>query len=428
MLHLAELNLCIDAQLQENPLLEIDEERLKHQDQPKDELQKILDYAMHSHHSQIQDASFDDEQVDERPLRMVSTLEDELLQQLHIELSDPLEIAIGEYIIGSLNEDGYLTTSCEDINRALGVHDLLRVEYILKIIQNFEPLGIASRTLEECLLAQVHARCNGNRRLIENIIENHLEDLGRKKFKEIAKKLGVMPEAVKDASKAISLFEPKPARNYSPIAANLYIKPDIFITKDEQDQYHIKVNREGNLPLRINTRYQKMLEDKNLSKEEKAFIREKLQNALLFIKSINQRGRTIKQITEYILDKQKDFFEHGHMALVPMTLKDIAEKIERNESTISRAISNKYIDTPRGIYPMKFFFSQGCADNGTGAVASRSIKEEIKELIEAEDKKSPLSDQRIQDHFKRKDMNIARRTISKYRQTLRILPSHLRKN
>jgi len=153
-----------------------------------------------------------------------------------------------------------------------------------------------------------------------------------------------------------------------------------------------------------------------------------LKGALYFIKSVGQRGQTIVKITEYILEKQGDFFEHGHMSLVPLTLKDVAQTIDRNESTISRAVTNKYMDTPSGLFPLKFFFSQGVSANGSGAIASRSIKEEIKELIESENTTSPLSDQTIQDYFKRKDVNIARRTISKYRHTLRILPSHLRKS
>jgi RNA polymerase sigma-54 factor len=263
---------------------------------------------------------------------------------------------------------------------------------------------------------------------VATIIEGHLEDLGRRKFDDIARKSGSTVDAVKEAARLISLLEPKPARNYRPIKANIYIKPDVFITKDENDQYQVRINQDGNPPLRINAHYQQLLQNKNLSDGERSFIREKLNNALFFIKSIGQRGQTIVRITEYILNKQKDFFEHGHTSLVPMTLKDVAQTIGRNESTISRAVANKYVETPSGLLPLKFFFSQGIAENGSGMVASRSIKEEMKEMIESENKTSPLSDQTIQDHFKRRNVNIARRTISKYRHTLRILPSHLRKN
>jgi len=429
LLPLAELNASIDQELQNNPLLEIDEEKLKIQrEQQKTELLKILEFSGQMRNIPQREHFSDDEALEERPIKMEVSLESELLQQLRIELSDPLEIKLGEFIIGSLDEDGYLRTTCEEIAMATGIDDIVRVEYTLEIIQNFEPVGIASRNLKECLLSQIHFRCNGNSDLVTPMIENHLEELGRKKFREISKKLGVPIDDVKEAARIISLFEPKPARNYRPIKTNIYIKPDVFIVKDENDQYHIRINQDGNPPLRINAYYQKLLQRKNLRNEEISFIREKLKGALYFIKSVEQRGNTIVRITEYILEKQKGFFEHGHMSLVPMTLKDVAQTIDRNESTISRSVTNKFVDTPSGLLPLKFFFSQGIAENGSGVIASRSIKEEIKELIESEDKTSPLSDQTIQDHFKQKDVKIARRTISKYRHTLRILPSHLRKS
>lgn len=370
----------------------------------------------------------DDEEPAERPLGVQISLEDELLQQLRIELSDPLDILIGEMIIGSLNEDGYLNVTCEEITQLLGIEDVLRVEYILTIVQNFEPIGIASRDLKECLLSQTNIRCNGSAELVQRIVENHLQELGRKKFQEIAKKCKVPLEEVRKAARLIALFEPKPARNYRPIRTSLYIKPDIFVKKDEEDRYHVEVNKEGIPPLRINNQYRRMLKENNLGVKEKEFIQEKLKNALLFMKSIEQRGHTITRVCQYILEKQKGFFEDGHRHLVPMTLKDVAQSIDRNESTISRTISNKYMDSPQGTFPLKFFFSQGIPGNGNSKVASRSIKEEIKELVDSEDKSSPLSDQEILEHFKKRGTTIARRTINKYRQTLRILPSHLRKN
>jgi len=429
LLPLVELNTSIDQELQDNPLLEIDEEKLKiQQEQQRNELLKILEFSSQMHNLPSREHFSDDEALEERPIKMEVPLEDDLLQQLRIELSDPLELRLGEFIIGSLDEDGYLRVTCEEIAKAAGIDNILRIEYILKIIQNFEPIGIASRNLKECLLSQVHLRCNGNSKLITTIIKNHLEELGRKKFQKIARKSETSVSAVKEAARLISLLEPKPARNYRPIKANIYIRPDVFITKNENNQYQIQINQDGNLPLRINVHYQRLLQRKNLSNEERSFIREKLKNALYFIKSVGQRGQTIVRITEYILEKQKDFFEHGHMSLVPMTLKDVAQTINRNESTISRAVTNKYVDTPSGLFPLKFFFSQGISGNGSGMIASRSIKEEVRGLIESEDKSSPLSDQALQDYFKRKDVNIARRTISKYRQNLRILPSHLRKS
>ncbi|OGX34565.1 MAG: RNA polymerase sigma-54 factor [Omnitrophica WOR_2 bacterium RIFCSPHIGHO2_02_FULL_52_10] len=429
LLPLVELNMSIDQELQNNPLLEIDEEKLKSsQEHQKDELAALLAYSRHGRHFSPREHSADDEILEDKPIKMEVTLEEQLLQQLRMELSDPLEIKIGEFIIGSLDEDGYLKVTCEEIAQAAGTDDLVRVEYILKIIQNLEPAGIASRSLKECLLSQVKARCNGNSGLIRKIIEGHLDALGRKKYQDIARNSGASLDAVKEAAKAIAAFEPKPARNYRPIKASLYIKPDMFITKDDEGDFHILINNDGVPPLRVNAHYQKMLLKENLNREEKNFIREKLKNALYFMKSIEQRGRTIERITQYILEKQREFFEKGHMFLAPMSLKDIAQSIERNESTISRAIANKYVDTPQGLYPLKFFFSQGVSETENGAVASRSIKEEIKELVDAENKSEPLSDQTIQEYFKHKDICISRRTVSKYRQNLRILPSYLRKN
>lgn len=429
LLPLTELNLCIDQELQNNPLLEIDEEKLKSvQMLSSEELLRMFDSSRQARNLPFSQNSIDDEILEEKPIRMETSLEDDLLQQLRIELSDPLDIRIGEMIIGSLNEDGYLNTTCEEIAHLLGIEDILRVEYILTVIQNFEPAGIASRNLKECLLSQVKQGCNGSSELIQEIIENHLKELGCKKFHEIARKLGAPLEEVKNAARLIALFEPKPARNYRPIKTCLYIKPDIFVKKDENDTYRIEINEDGIPPLRVSGYYQKMLRANNLGEKEKEFIREKIKNAIFFIKSIEQRGQTITRICEYILEKQKNFFEHGHAYLVPMTLKDIARSIDRNESTVSRAISNKYMDTPQGTFPLKFFFSQGVPGSDNGKVASRSIKEEIKELVESEDKSTPLSDQEILEHFKGKGTTIARRTISKYRKTLKILPSNLRKN
>jgi RNA polymerase sigma-54 factor len=429
LLPLTELNMATNQELQNNPLLEIDEEKLKlSQEQQKDELARMQGYSQHHRNFASREHFTDDEILEDKPIKMEVTLEEQLLQQLRMELSDPLEIKIGEFIIGSLDEDGYLKATCEEITQATGTDDLVRVEYILKIVQNFEPVGIASRSLKECLLSQVKTRCNGNSNLIRKIIEKHLDELGRKKYQNIARRSGVSLEAVKVAAQAIARFEPKPARNYRPIKVNLYVKPDIFITKDDEDNYHIRLNNDGIPPLRVNTHYQRMLLKKHLTHEEKNFIREKLKCALDFMKSIEQRGRTIEKITQYILDRQKEFFEKGHMYLAPMNLKDIAQAIDRNESTISRAITNKYVDTPQGLFPLKFFFSRGIPETGNGMVASRSIKEEIKELIGEENKSKPLSDQTLQEYFQRKDIHISRRTVSKYRQNLRILPSHLRKS
>lgn len=425
LLPLMDLRKTIDQEIQSNPLLEINEDNqlLKTTEQLSKNLDKLLqngDYLYYGYY-------FEDDAMEEKPIKREVSLEENLLRQLQIELSDPLKLKIGEMIIGNLNEDGYLKSSLEEIAASLGIEDIALVDEVLKIIQKFEPIGIASRTLSECLLNQVESSLNGNRELITKIITEHIKLLGSKKHNEIAKILKVDVEDVKSAAKIIATLEPRPARNYRPISVNIYIKPDIYITKDQDDNYHVSANNDGIPSLRISSFYKNMLNNKNLNESELTFIKERIKSALNFINSIEQRGRTLTNIAKYILDKQKEFFENGHLSLTPMTLKDVAVALKRNESTISRAINNKYIDTPSGLFPVKFFFSQAIHENGNGSVASRSIKEEIKEIVEKEDKSSPLSDQDIQNILKQKEISIARRTISKYRKILHILPSHLRK-
>ncbi len=426
LLPLIDLNQLIEQELQNNPLLEIDEESQESQAKKLDEELRLRirrDEQLQTRHYE----SNDDETMEERPITREATLEDKLLDQLRFTLSDPLKLKIGEFIIGNIDEDGYLHASIEEIAKQLEVEDLALIEEVLKIIQEFEPKGVASRTLNECLLIQAKYKANGYTELVTRIVNEHLNDLGQKRYLEIARKLGVSVERVKEAACIICSLDPKPARNYRPIASNIYIKPDIIIRKDIDDNYQILMNNDGIPALQINPFYRKMLHKSNLSNVEKAYIHEKLKNALQFMKSLEQRGQTILEITKLILKKQTAFLEQGAAALVPMTLKDVAEEIDRNESTVSRAISNKYLDTPQGLLPMKFFFSQGLSDNKEGNISNRSVKEEIKFLVQDENKRSPLSDQDIQNHFTRKGMTIARRTISKYRQKLQILPSHLRK-
>ncbi len=430
MLPLTELHLSIEQELQSNPLLEVSEDGHgdKHEAETTEQtsvdaegistLQADPFYAQHF---------MEDEIIEERPIKTDVSLEDHLRQQMRIELTDPIDIEIGNHVIGNLNDDGYLTASCEDIARILGIQDVKRVETVLKIIQGFEPAGIASRTLSECLLNQIKNADYRNNALLEQVVGEHLDDLGNKRFQEIAKKTGVSLGEIKEIFRLIGTLEPKPARNHRPVHSSIYIKPDIFINKNDANGYNVTLNHEGIPLLRISPYYRSLLQRDNLSQEDKVFIQERLKKAISFVKSIEQRGHTLRQIAEYIMEKQKNFWEHGSSFLVPMTLREIAQSISRNESTVSRAVHNKFMDTPQGVLPMKFFFAQGIPEDNGGSISSRSVKEEMMELIDSEDKATPLSDQEIQRYFERKRMRIARRTISKYREALKILPSHLRR-
>lgn len=426
LLPILELNTTITQELEENPLLEIKgEETEEWPSSLEKDFIRISD-TFNQNFSYGQNFT-DDDILEEIPIEKKISLEDKLLRQLKTELSGPLEIKIGEFVIGNLDENGYLKVTCEEISLMSGVDDMDLIEKVIKIIQFFDPVGVGSRDIKECLLTQIEFKHNSNNSLARKIINDHLKELGNKKFNKIAKKLNVHVAEVKNALKIIASLEPKPARNYRPIMPNIYIKPDITIKKDAENSYQIDINYKGLPRLQINPLYKRMLHKNNLNDDEKNFIREKIKNAINFIKSIEQRGQTIQKIAEYILEKQKKFFENGHLELIPMTLKDVATALNRNESTISRAITNKYVDTPKGTLPIKFFFSQKVSENGIYPVSSRSVKEELKALINAEPPSSPLSDQDIQKYFQKKGTHLARRTINKYRQAMHILPSYLRK-
>lgn len=427
-----ELEAAIEQELESNPLLEIDTKKTEEENTSLDKMIdleiKHLQENKNTPSSSVSNFNDPNDDTDEKLITRSTPLEDYLLQQLRIEFSDPQEILIGELIIGNLDSDGYFQSSCEEIAGILRIEDINIVQEVLHTIQNFEPIGIASRDLKECLSIQAHYKFNGDSDLIKEVIQNHLESLGLKNYQKIARKLKITSEKVEEIVKCITSLEPKPARKYRPIEENIYIKPDVTITEDEENNFNIHVTRDNIPHLRINSFYQNMLKQPNRTPEETEFIRENIKNAILFIKSIEQRTSTIKSISNYILENQKEFFMEGPTAIKPMLLKDAAIALNRNESTISRAISNKYIDTSQGLYPMKFFFSNGFSKNDNNeSVSSRSLKEELKILIDNEDKSRPLSDQDIKRHFEQKQTPVARRTITKYRKALRILPSYLRK-
>ncbi|MBF0522921.1 MAG: RNA polymerase factor sigma-54 [Candidatus Omnitrophica bacterium] len=431
LLPVMDLNVAIDQEIETNPLLEINEDETENlKTQAEDVFNKIKAIESLPNNIPSNYNNDDEENTYERPIVKYIELEENLLKELKYELDDPLEIKIGELIIGNLDSDGYLKVTLEDIAESVGTDNINLVEKVLTTIQTFGPEGIAARDLKECLALQAKNKCPDDLKTITaQIISEYLPELASKKYLQIARKLKENIEKVKQAAKIISSLDPKPARNLRPIKGDIYIKPDITISKDDDSEiYKAHVNREGIPSLRINKTYQEMLNNSALKPEEKEFIQDNIKKALNFIQSIDQRGKTIHKIAEYILEKQKDFFQDGISSLIPMTLEDIAQALDRNKSTISRAISNKYIDTPHGMFPIKALFSQGINEQANGSVASKSIKEEIWGLVEEEEPSAPLSDSDIQEHFSKKGLQIARRTISKYRQSLRILPSNLRKN
>ncbi len=428
VLPITELSLAIDQELQNNPLLEIDEETEKEKLSLDHKTTKTESIDQEVADTPYQNSNLLEEELpEERPLMQNLPLEDSLFEQLRWEISDPLKLKIGELIIGNLDEHGYLKVSAEELAQMAGVGNLDLIEEILAIVRGLDPVGIGARNLEECLITQLRAKLNGQSNLACQIVLHHLEDLAEKRYFKIARQLKTTPEEIQELGHIIGNLEPRPARNYRPIGNHIYIKPDVTIRKTEDNHFDIYINRDGVPAIQVSPTYKNMLRQNGLNEEERQYIKEKLKNALNFIKSIEQRGHTLYAIARYISEKQNEFLEGNLSSIAPMRLKDVASVLGRNESTICRAINNKYVETPQGIFPLKFFFSQALMENSEKQVSARGLQEEIKELIDNEDTSKPLSDQEIQEHFERKGMKIARRTISKYRQILKIESSHLRR-
>jgi len=426
-----ELTAAIEQELQSNPLLEADPEKNESDNSQDntgpqiepDRMNAVINLSPNAPGS----VSEEDHESDLPSAESIVSLEDYLLQQLYWETTDPLRIKTGEFIIGNLDKDGFLHLTCEEVSNTLGISDISTIREVLNSIQNFDPVGSATKDFKECLVVQLKTRPSPFRDLAIRIVEHFLNDLGEKRYEVLSKKLSVSVEDLHEAEALISSLEPRPARNYRPPSPTVYVEPDLYLRKNEEGEYAVETNKSGLPTLKISQTYRKLLNQPNLSKEDRNFIKEKITHAVNFIKNINLRGETLTAVAGYILDRQKEFFDDETAALSPMKLKDVAEHLERCESTISRAISNKYIDTPQGLFPLKFFFSNNISQQNQGNISAHRIKQELVELIEEENKQAPLSDLDIQTHFRSKGVHLARRTITKYRQTLHIPASHLRK-
>jgi RNA polymerase sigma-54 factor len=361
----------------------------------------------------------------DQTLTRLPSLSDHLSWQLHLSTSDPGVVKGGEWIIGNIDDDGYLRATLEEIAQQSG-QSVSELERALELIQSFDPLGIAARDLRECLLIQVR-QLDLQDTLAERIIRDHLPDLEKRKFQNIAKVLNVTPQEVQEASQIIiHELEPKPGRPYLPSDTN-YVVPDVYIIKVE-DRYIIQLNDEGLPRVRINPYYRKLLNSKDsVDKVTKEYVEERLRSAQWLIKGMEQRNKTIYKVAESIVKFQREFLDQGITHLKPMVLKDVAEDIGMHESTISRVTTNKYMHTPQGIFSMKYFFTTGFSA-GTGAeISSLTVKDTIQRMIKEEDPATPLKDQQIVNALKTQGIDIARRTVAKYREELRIPPTSVRK-
>lgn len=369
----------------------------------------------------------------ENVLTKTTTLEDHLSWQLSMVALTPEERQLGELLVGNLSDDGYLNANLEELARETKL-DLEDAEEVLKIVQNFDPVGVGSRNLQECLSIQAHFMVPRNP-LVEQMIEQHLGDLERKNYNAIAKALATPLDKVIEATKLILEFEPKPGRSFH-TSDTQYITPDIYVYK-VADEFMIVLNEDGMPKLRISPYYKNILSSsqkdmstnqKDQNKLTKEYVQDKLRSAVWLIRSIHNRQKTIYKVTEAIVRRQRDFFEKGVQFLKPMILKDVANDIGMHESTISRVTTNKFVHTPVGIFELKYFFNSSInAADGSDSLASEAVKEKIRQMIQKEDPKNPLSDQKIVELLRAENIDIARRTVAKYRDMLGILSSGKRK-
>jgi RNA polymerase sigma-54 factor len=368
----------------------------------------------------------------ENVLSATGGLADHLLWQLHLLDCSERLLAIAEYIVGNLDADGFLHASDEEITSATGAN-AVEVGNALAIVRSLDPPGIAARTLQECLLFQIvqliaSSEDEEEAELLDRarlVVAEHWDALLHQRWERLAEACGCETRELKELVEVIQRLEPKPGRRFHQ-ERNQYIEPDVHIRKVD-GEYTIHLNDDGLPKLRINSRYARMLEAGGEDAQVAGYLREKMRSAVWLMKSIDQRQRTIYKVAKSIVAFQRDFLDHGIEHLKPMVLRQVAEDIGMHESTISRVVSNKYMYTPRGLFPMKYFFHSG-VDSARGEnVSSLVVKERIRKLVEAEDPARPMSDSKIMRMLQREGIRLARRTVAKYREEMAIPSSDKRK-
>lgn len=352
------------------------------------------------------------------------TLQEHLQWQMQLTSFSQDEKLAATWILGNLDDDGYLQASVEELVRQSG-SDELEIESALKKIQALDPAGVAARDLQECLLLQLDA-LRIKDPLVRNLVEHQLDKLQKRDFRGITRETGVSMEEAAAAANVIANLEPRPARAFGG-EDPIYITPDIYVYK-VADDFHVVLNEDGLPKLKINNLYRDVLSKRETAeKDTREYVQDKLRSAQWLIKSIHQRQRTIYKVMTSIVKYQREFFEHGVAYLKPLNLRDVADDIEMHESTVSRVTTNKYAHTPQGIFELKYFFNSSINRVDGEAMASESVKEQIRKIISSEDGRRPLSDQRIAEMLKSKNIDIARRTVTKYREAMHILASPKRR-
>ena len=361
----------------------------------------------------------------ENTLSTSSSLADHLMWQLSMQTNDPLLRDIGSAVVGNLDDDGYLVASFDEL-AGMGPWHVADVERALRLIQSFDPVGVAARDLQECLQIQIrHLGLEGTPP--DRIVTDHLRLLQNHQVPEIARKLSLTIDEMKEHIEIIRNLDPKPGSRYNPNQSQ-YVIPDVYVLKVE-DEYVAVLNEDGLPQMRISPVYRRLL-DKSAADntaETRAYVKDKFKSALWLIKSVEQRQKTIQKVANSIINFQRDFLDHGIEHLRPLVLRDVANDISMHESTVSRVVTNKYMHTPQGVFEMKYFFHSGINSAYGESVSSVTIKQRIRKIIENEDPRKPLSDSKIVSILQREGLDLARRTIAKYREELKISTSNQRK-
>ena len=430
-----ELDAFVQEQLLVNPVLEQDQERPapESEEQPDGDRERDkLDWKEFIRNGSYDDISYkgyrdrDEDRPDafERYVTNEVTLPEHLMFQYQFATVDKGCRKVGRYIIESLDENGYMTSTTEEIARATGIREE-KVCEALDIIQGFDPAGVGARNLAECLRLQLEAK-NELTPQMEEIIGNHLEDIANNRLAAVAKDTGMTVLEVQEAADVIRTLEPKPGRQFASEMETKYVIPDVIVEKVD-DEYVVMINESNSPRLTVSSYYRSLLGQADKDQQLADYLSERVSSANWLIKSIEQRKHTIFNVVSAVVKYQRDFFDKGSKYLKTLTLKDIAEELGIHESTVSRSINGKYLQCSRGVYEIKYFFSAGVSDQVGEGVSSNSIKEFIKEIVEGEDKHRPYSDQTMVEILSGKGFNISRRTVAKYRDELGILSSSKRK-
>ena len=445
-----DLRTSILEELQANPLLEempfdsisVEEQRDDNSNSELDQDRELdfdaSDYSVLDRMSEDMREQFSQENTgqtyttedEERREHFMNSLTTSVSLQQHLieqaELSDCTDSQRDAliYLIGSIDDQGYLTETTSNIALTARI-PLGDVQKALEILKTFEPAGIGSKDMQDCLITQLQLRGRGTS-LAARILRDHFQLLIRRRIPELSRKTGTTADDIQDAIEEIATLEPAPGKRFSP-DSNTVIEPDVTIYQDEYDDWKIILNNDYIPRLRISNTYKELLAKGKLSKQEKDFLLERMRSGKFLINSIEQRQQTIERITREILNFQLPFFENGVSKLKPLTMNTIAQSVGVHETTVSRAIANKYIRTPHGVFPFKYFFTPGFKSGSGESVSNKTIKDMIAHIIEQEDSAKPYSDQGIVNLLQEKKIKIARRTVAKYREELGILPTNLRR-